>query len=51
MSYQGNFFDFPGPGDECTWPPCTGHPGDPRTPDEPDVEYEDDETINEEEFL
>lgn len=22
-----------GPGDEATWPPCTGHPLDPRTLD------------------
>jgi hypothetical protein len=22
-----------GYGDETTFPPCTGHPGDPRTPD------------------
>ena len=27
----------PGPGDEVTWPPCTGHPNDPRSePDERD---------------
>lgn len=23
--------NYPGPGDEATWPPCVGHPGDPRT--------------------
>jgi DnaJ-class molecular chaperone len=22
-----------GYGDECTFPPCTGHPSDPRTPE------------------
>lgn len=27
-----------GPGDEITWPMCTGHPNDPRTPDEPDTD-------------
>jgi len=26
--------DLPGPGDPETWGPCTGHPMDPRTPDE-----------------
>ena len=26
----------PGPGDPETWGPCTGHPHDPRTNDEPD---------------
>ena len=26
----------PGMGDEATWGPCTGHPMDPRTPDEGD---------------
>ena len=29
-----NIHNMPGPGDEITWPPCTGHPMDPRTPDE-----------------
>ena len=24
---------MPGFGDEITWPPCDGHPMDPRTPD------------------
>ena len=24
---------MPGPGDEITWGPYTGHPGDPRAPD------------------
>jgi len=47
--FDGNMTRFPGPGDECTWPPCAGDPGDPRTPDEPD-EYDDDENINEEEY-
>lgn len=28
-----NHRNMPGPGDEITWPPCTGHPGDPRTDD------------------
>lgn len=23
--------NLPGPGDECTWGMCTGHPHDPRT--------------------
>ena len=25
--------NLPGPGDEETWGPCTGHPNDPRTPE------------------
>ena len=29
---------LPGPGDESTWPACTGHPNDPRTPEAPDYE-------------
>jgi len=37
----------PGPGDEQTWGPCTGHPLDPRT-EEWDLEDEDeDETPGE----
>ena len=24
-----------GPGDAATWPPCYGHPGDPRTEEDP----------------
>lgn len=28
---------MPGPGDEATWGPCTGHPLDPRTPDPADL--------------
>ena len=34
---------MPGYGDEETWPPCYGHPNDPRTDDdeEPDDEGED----------
>lgn len=24
----------PGPGDEITWPACTNHPNDPRTPED-----------------
>jgi len=27
----------PGYGDSSTWAPCTGHPNDPRTPDNDDV--------------
>ena len=27
---------FPGPGDEETWPPYSGHPNDPRAPAEDD---------------
>lgn len=26
------FHEF-GPGDSATWPPCMGHPNDPRTPE------------------
>jgi hypothetical protein len=26
--------NMPGPGDPETWGPCTGHPNDPRTPDD-----------------
>ena len=26
-----------GPGDEITWPPYSGHPGDPRAPEQPDL--------------
>jgi hypothetical protein len=30
-----NPVNCPGPGDEATWPPCIGHPNDPRSePDE-----------------
>ncbi len=25
-------YNLPGPGDEATWPRCTNHPNDPRTP-------------------
>ena len=28
--------NMPGPGDEATWGPYTGHPGDPRQPAEDD---------------
>jgi len=28
-----------GPGDFQTWPPCTNHPLDPRTEDEPDDDF------------
>jgi hypothetical protein len=38
-----------GPGDPITWPPCTGHPGDPRTDDhfspEEDEEPEEDDDL------
>lgn len=27
-----NFAGLPGPGDEATWPPYSGHPNDPRAP-------------------
>lgn len=30
---QFNEHNMPGPGDPETWPPCTGHPNDPRTPE------------------
>lgn len=33
---------LPGPGDECTWGRCTGHPHDPRTQTEDDL-FDDDE--------
>ena len=29
-----NFANMPGPGDEATWPPYSGHPNDPRAPDD-----------------
>lgn len=29
-----------GPGDEQTWPPCAGHPNDPRTDDEDFIDWE-----------
>ena len=28
---DNKFCEF-GPGDQQTWPPCMGHPNDPRTP-------------------
>jgi Lar family restriction alleviation protein len=34
-----------GPGDESTWPPYSGHPGDPRAPDDVDI-TDDDEWTN-----
>jgi hypothetical protein len=34
------FCEF-GPGDAATWPPCMGHPNDPRTP-----EADDDTTLD-----
>lgn len=37
--------NMPGPGDPETWPPCTGHPMDPRTPPEPDF-HEDPEYLD-----
>lgn len=33
MTTYRNMRDIPGPGDPETWPPCNGHPLDPRTPD------------------
>ena len=30
-----NLSAMPGFGDEATWPPCSGHPNDPRTDDGP----------------
>ena len=33
MKYKYPYTNMPGPGDEETWGPCTGHPGDPRTED------------------
>ena len=34
--------NLPGPGDQETWGPCTGHPGDPRTEDRTEsVAFED----------
>jgi len=32
-----------GPGDPQTWPPCTGHPNDPRTPEPPEWDQMTDE--------
>ena len=29
-----NLATLPGPGDEATWPAYTGHPNDPRAPDD-----------------
>ena len=31
---MNNWRNMPGPGDPETWPACTGHPMDPRTPAE-----------------
>ena len=33
MKTYTDFNNLPGPGDEETWGPCTGHPMDPRSPD------------------
>jgi hypothetical protein len=33
---------MPGYGDEETWPPCVGHPNDPRSEDEDEDETESD---------
>ena len=30
---RANKFSEFGPGDSATWPPCMGHPNDPRTPE------------------
>jgi len=42
---------LPGPGDECTWGRCTGHPHDPRTQTEDDLfdDNEIDEDLHEDE--
>lgn len=41
-----NYLGLPGFGDVETWPPCYGHPLDPRTP-EPDRREDEDEDGNE----
>ena len=33
---RANKFSEFGPGDAATWPPCMGHPNDPRTPESAD---------------
>lgn len=33
---RANKFAEFGPGDQQTWPPCMGHPNDPRTPEATD---------------
>ena len=46
MTRYTDMKNLPGPGDEETWGPCTGHPLDPRTPD---MHYTDDQ-IGEKQF-
>ena len=39
--------NFPGPGDEATWPPYSGHPNDPRYVDpcnEEEYDFEEEQT-------
>lgn len=33
LKHLFDWHDMPGPGDEATWGPPTGHPNDPRTPE------------------
>ena len=33
MTYRIGDMNMPGRGDQETWPACTGHPNDPRTPE------------------
>ena len=37
MKYKNE--SMPGPGDQITWKPCTQHPNDPRTEEEPDDDF------------
>jgi hypothetical protein len=37
--------NMPGPGDEATWGPPTGHPNDPRTPEYHPETFEDDVVV------
>ena len=37
MTYRMGDMNMPGPGDPETWPACTGHPNDPRAPDDNDL--------------
>lgn len=39
-NWGSNWQDGPGPGDEATWPPYSGHPNDPRNPGIDDDDYE-----------
>ena len=38
MTYRMGDMNMPGRGDQETWPACTGHPNDPRTPEPPEWE-------------